>query len=39
MMRAIYEGALSVVVWLGEEASGSALAMGLIRLGMSLNKL
>jgi hypothetical protein len=31
MMRAIYEGAQSVIVWLGEEAPGSALAMGLIR--------
>jgi hypothetical protein len=31
MMRAIYEGAQSVAIWLGELAAGSALAMGSIR--------
>jgi hypothetical protein len=31
IMRAIYEGAQSVIVWLGEEVPGSALAMGLIQ--------
>jgi hypothetical protein len=32
MMRAIYESARGVVVWLGEEACGSALGMDLIRI-------